>query len=119
MSEILVKRVYEAPAASDGYRLLVDRLWPRGLTREKAAVDQWLKDVSPSNELRRLFHHDATRWDAFRASYFAELGARPAAVAQLGAVLKKHRAVTFLYAARDARFNNAAALKEFVELNDL
>lgn len=115
MIRIALKRAYEAPAASDGYRLLVDRLWPRGLTRDKARIDQWLKDASPSNELRRRFHHDPAQWDAFRASYFRELEAHPAALAQLDAVLGRHPIVTFVYSARDERFNNAAALKQFVE----
>jgi len=115
MGHIALKRAYEAPAAADGYRLLVDRLWPRGLTREKARIDQWLKDASPSNELRRQFHHDPAQWDAFRASYFRELEAHPAALAQLDAVLKQHPVVTFVYSARDERFNNAEALKQFVE----
>ena len=75
MTTIRIKRVYEAPADSDGFRLLVDRLWPRGLTREQARIDAWLKSVSPSNELRRRFHHDPAQWDDFRASYFAELEA--------------------------------------------
>jgi len=114
MTTIRIKRVYEAPADSDGFRLLVDRLWPRGLTREQARIDAWLKSVSPSNELRRRFHHDPAQWDDFRASYFAELEAEPSAVAELADLLRKHRVVTFLYGAKDEKFNNARALVEFV-----
>lgn len=114
MTTIRVKRVYEAPAGTDGFRLLVDRLWPRGLTREQARIDAWLKSVSPSHELRRRFHHDPAQWNDFRASYFAELESEPSAVAELTELLRKHRVVTFLYGAKDEKFNNARALAEFV-----
>jgi len=114
MTTIRIKRVYEAPADTDGFRLLVDRLWPRGLTRDQARIDAWLKAVSPSHELRRRFHHDPARWDDFRASYFAELESEPSAIAELAELLRKHRVVTFLYGAKDEKFNNARALAEFV-----
>ncbi len=114
MTTIRVKRVYEAPADGDGFRLLVDRLWPRGLARERAHIDAWLKTVSPSDELRHRFHHDPAQWDAFRASYFAELQANPPAVAELMGVLRQHRVVTLLYGAKEERFNNAQALAEFI-----
>ncbi|MCZ2095103.1 MAG: DUF488 family protein [Anaerolineae bacterium] len=115
MTTVRVKRVYEAPAATDGFRILVDRLWPRGLPREKARIDAWLKSVSPSHALRRRFHHDPAQWDDFRASYFAELEAEPAAVAELMDVVLHHRTVTLLFGARDEQFNNARALAEFVD----
>lgn len=115
MTTVRVKRVYEAPSAADGFRVLIDRLWPRGLTREKAHIDLWLKAASPSHELRRRFHHDPAQWDDFRASYFAELEAEPAAVAELMEVVGHHRTVTLLFGAKDEQFNNARALVEFVE----
>lgn len=114
MTTVRVKRVYEPPAEGDGFRLLVDRLWPRGLARERARIDAWLKSVAPSNELRHRFHHDPALWEAFRTSYFAELEAEPAAIAELMTVLGQHRIVTLLYAAKEAQFNNAQALAEFV-----
>lgn len=115
MTTIRVKRVYEAPSAADGFRILVDRLWPRGLSREHAHIDAWLKTVSPSNELRRWFNHDPARWDAFKTRYFAELEAEPAAVAELTGLVGHHRTVSLLFGAREEQFNNAHALAEFLE----
>jgi len=115
MTTIRVKRVYEPPSAADGFRILVDRLWPRGLSREHAHIDAWLKTVSPSNELRRWFNHDPARWDAFKTRYFAELEAEPAAVAELTRLVDHHRTVSLLFGAREERFNNAHALAEFLE----
>ncbi len=115
MTTIRVKRVYEAPSAADGFRILVDRLWPRGLSREHAHIDAWLKTISPSNELRRWFNHDPARWDAFKTRYFAELEAEPAAVAELTRLVDHHRTVSLLFGAREEQFNNAHALAEFLE----
>lgn len=115
MTTIRVKRVYEAPSAADGFRILVDRLWPRGLSREHAHIDAWLKTISPSNELRRWFNHDPARWDAFKTRYFAELEAEPAAVAELTGLVGHHRTVSLLFGAREEQFNNAHALAEFLE----
>ncbi len=115
MTTIRVKRVYEAPSAADGFRILVDRLWPRGLSREHAQIDAWLKTISPSNELRRWFNHDPARWDAFKTRYFAELEAEPAAVAELTGLVDHHRTVSLLFGAREEQFNNAHALAEFLE----
>jgi uncharacterized protein YeaO (DUF488 family) len=103
-----LKRAYDAPAAADGIRVLVDRLWPRGLSREKAAVDLWLKDVAPSDALRREFHAHPERFDAFRKSYAAELHDSPA-LAELRA-LARRRKLTLLYASKDDARNNAVAL---------
>lgn len=110
-----VKRVYEAPAPADGMRILVDRLWPRGLTKEKAAIDLWLKDISPSDALRRRFHGKPQDWDGFCAAYAAELAgeAAQAAVKDLKACLRKGP-VTMLYAARDEERNNAVALRAWL-----
>ena len=114
--EPAIKRVYDPPAASDGMRILVDRLWPRGLTKEKAKVDLWLKDISPSNELRRKFHGRADGWEEFRKAYFAELESDAAQAA--AKVLFEHlRAghVTLLYGARDEEHNNAVALLAWIK----
>lgn len=108
-----LKRVYEPPAPDDGFRILVDRLWPRGLARKSARVDLWLKDIAPSRALRQWFAHDPKRWRPFRARYFRELDANPDAVA----TLRDHASrgtVTLLYAARDERYNDAVALQAYV-----
>jgi len=108
-----VKRVYDAPEARDGTRILVDRLWPRGLTMEKARVDLWLKEIAPSDALRKWFGHDPEKWRAFRSRYFRELEAQSDAVSRLR---KEARAgsVTLVYGARDTEHNNAVALREFL-----
>lgn len=113
MATIHLKRAYEEPSSGDGVRILVERLWPRGLTKERAAVDVWLKAVAPSPELRRWFGHDPARWEEFQKRYWAELDANPDAVAELRG---KARAgpVTFIYAARDEQHNGALALKEYL-----
>ena len=108
------KRVYDAPAAGDGTRILVDRIWPRGLAKDKAAVDEWLKDVAPSTALRRWFGHDPAKWQEFRRRYAAELAARDDAVAHLRALARRGR-VTLVYGARDTAHNNAVALKDYLE----
>jgi uncharacterized protein YeaO (DUF488 family) len=109
------KRVYEARATSDGYRVLVDRLWPRGLTKEKAHVDLWMKEIGPSNALRKWFGHDPVRWTAFRERYWKELRDQPQIVDQLKRVLKEHRTVTLLFGARDEQYNQAVALQDFLQ----
>jgi uncharacterized protein YeaO (DUF488 family) len=114
--EPAIKRVYEPPAKSDGMRILVDRLWPRGLTKEKAKVDLWLKDISPSNELRKKFHGESDDWEEFRKAYFAELKSDSAQAA--AKVLFEHlRAgpVTLVYGARDEQHNNAVALLAWIK----
>jgi uncharacterized protein YeaO (DUF488 family) len=107
-----LKRIYDPPAAGDGIRILVDRLWPRGISKDKAQIDLWLKDIAPSHALRQHFHGKPEDWDAFCAAYFAELE-DPAAQAAAGELLDRlrHGSVTLLYAARDEQHNNAAALK--------
>lgn len=111
---IRLKRAYEAAAADDGRRVLVERLWPRGVTREKAALDLWLKDVAPSAGLRSWFGHDPDKWPEFRRRYAAELDARPEEVAQLVG-MSREGTVTFVYGSRDERHNAAVVLKEYVE----
>ncbi|HEY5795931.1 MAG TPA: DUF488 family protein [Bosea sp. (in: a-proteobacteria)] len=114
MTVVALKRVYEPPAATDGARILVDRLWPRGIP--KTAVDLWLKEIAPSDNLRRQFHGQPDRWEEFRAAYAAELGTEPATTA-LGVLDERMKAgpVTLLYAARDEQRNNAVALKLWLE----
>jgi uncharacterized protein YeaO (DUF488 family) len=110
---IQLKRVYETPAPSDGTRILVDRLWPRGLSKDAARVDAWVRDVAPSTELRKWYGHEPERWDAFRERYFVELDENPEAVEALRAHLTG--TVTFVFSSREERYNNAAALREYVE----
>jgi uncharacterized protein YeaO (DUF488 family) len=117
-SHLRIKRVYEAPAEDDGLRVLVDRLWPRGLTKAKADVDLWLKDIAPSDELRRMVHGDPSKWEKFVAAYRRELAQEPARTAAAG--LREHTrqgTVTLLYGARNETRNNAVALKEWLESN--
>lgn len=110
---IQVKRAYEAPSSKDGLRFLVDRLWPRGITKDSLHIEAWLKDASPSNELRKRFHGDPSHWQAFCRSYFAELKKNPDAWAPIKAAAKKGT-VTLIYGARDTVHNNAVALREFL-----
>lgn len=112
---IQIKRVYEQAIPSDGYRVLVDRLWPRGLSKDHAEMDEWLREAAPSAALRQWFAHDPARWTEFRRRYFRELqAAAPAeAVARLR-TLAARRQVTLLFAAQDEVHNNAAALREYL-----
>jgi uncharacterized protein YeaO (DUF488 family) len=110
---VKLKRVYEAPAASDGTRILVDRLWPRGIPKAKAKVDLWLKDIAPSDALRKRFHGHPEDWGEFRKAYAAELKQANEAVKELRGHLRKGP-VTLLYAARDEEHNNAVALKRWL-----
>ncbi len=109
-----IKRIYEPPAAQDGTRILVDRLWPRGVSREEAHVHAWLKEIAPSAELRRWFGHDPDKWDAFRRRYLEELESNPAAVEELKRQIGQSTA-TLLYGARDREHNNALVLRDFID----
>jgi uncharacterized protein YeaO (DUF488 family) len=112
----VLKRIYEAPSGGDGTRVLVDRLWPRGIARDKARIDLWLKDVAPSNELRKRFHGQPAEWDTFLAAYFAELNsAQGRAAAQTLFERLNDGPVTLLYAARDELKNNAVALRIWLD----
>lgn len=111
---IQLKRAYEKPARADGFRVLVDRVWPRGLNKADVKVDQWLKSVAPSTELRKWFGHDPDKWSEFKRRYFKELDSRPDELA----LLRKKAAegpLTLVFSAKDERFNNAVALKEYLE----
>lgn len=108
-----IKRAYAPAEAADGYRILVDRLWPRGISKEKAKIDLWLKSVAPSNELRKWFGHDPERFAEFDRRYRAEL-TESGALDELRAVLREHPDATLLFAAHDEAHNNAAVLKELL-----
>lgn len=110
---ILLKRAYEPPEPSDGFRILVDRLWPRGVSKSSAHIDLWLKDIAPSTALRKWFDHDPLKWIEFRDRYFLELSRNPEAVGQLTEQL--HRGVvTLVYGAKDKEHNQAVALKAYL-----
>ncbi len=111
---IKLKRAYEPATSDDGTRFLVERLWPRGVKKTVLQLDEWVKDVAPSDELRRWFGHDPRKWEAFRRRYFQELNTCAAAWEP---ILKKarHRRVTLVYSAHDTEHNNAVALKEYLE----
>jgi uncharacterized protein YeaO (DUF488 family) len=109
-----LKRAYEPAERADGFRILVDRLWPRGVTKEKAHIDLWLKEVAPSTGLRKWFAHDPAKWEEFERRYFAELEKEREAVDELRQ-LAQQKAVTLVYSARDEAHNQAVALKEFLE----
>lgn len=109
-----IKRVYEEPSAQDGVRFLVDRLWPRGIRKETLADAKWLKDVAPSDNLRKWFGHDPAKWKEFRKRYRAELEKNSAACEPILEAIKKDN-VTLLFSAKDPEMNQAAVLKEFLE----
>jgi len=113
---IRLKRVYEPPAASDGTRVLVDRLWPRGISKDKARIDLWLKDIAPSGALRKRFHNKPEDWDAFCEAYYSELRGAAAHAAAEDLIERLHSGpITLLYAARSEQRNNAVALKAWIE----
>lgn len=118
-AQVAIKRVYDEPGEGDGMRVLVDRLWPRGLSKERARVDLWLKDIAPSNELRTWFGHDPEKFDEFRKRYEAELASGPAhdALAHLRELARQQQ-VTLVFAARDAEHSNAAVLRELLNKPD-
>jgi uncharacterized protein YeaO (DUF488 family) len=113
MGRVQVKRIYEPAARSDGFRVLVDRLWPRGVAKEHAALDLWMKEIAPSTELRRWFGHDPKRWRQFKARYRSELHEHESELAQLRSRARKGT-VTLLFGARDAEHNEAVVLKEIL-----
>lgn len=117
MSELLCKRIYEPKAENDGFRILADRLWPRGIRKENAGIDLWAKEIAPSPELRKWFGHDPERFEEFRARYLKELSGNQQAQTLSVMVNEKLQTsnVTLLYAAKDTAMNNAAVLKEWLE----
>jgi uncharacterized protein YeaO (DUF488 family) len=110
-ANVRLKRAYESPSAKDGKRILVDRLWPRGISKEKAALDHWMKDVAPSTELRKWFAHDPERWEEFRRRYAAQLREHSYLITELRS-LARHGPITLVYAAHDEAHNDAVVLRE-------
>lgn len=111
---IQTKRVYDAPTPADGQRILIDRYWPRGLSKSEVRIDYWAKAIAPSTELRQWYGHDPAKWKDFRRRYFAELDANPEGVAELRSHLVKGT-ITLVFSSKEERLNNAAALKEYLQ----
>ena len=111
---VKIKRVYEPPRKEDGFRVLVDRLWPRGLSKAAAQVDLWLKEIAPSTALRKWFDHDPTKWEVFQTRYIEELKGHVHLVKQLRSLEKKEGTITLLYGASNERFNQAAVLRGII-----
>ncbi len=109
---IKLKRVYEKVESSDGYRILVDRIWPRGVSKNKAKIDLWLKDIAPSDELRKWFGHKDERWKEFKKKYKEELKGKKHLIEQIKELEKKHKTITLIYSAKDEKRNNAVVLLE-------
>jgi uncharacterized protein YeaO (DUF488 family) len=112
---VRIKRVYEQSKKEDGYRVLVDRLWPRGMKKEEAKVDLWMKDIAPSDALRKSFHHDVMKWPAFLKKYQAELKKKKQGLAELKKLEKEHGTLTLLFGARDPDHNQARVIAEALE----
>jgi uncharacterized protein YeaO (DUF488 family) len=112
--KLQLKRAYESPADTDGMRILVDRLWPRGLSKATAKIDFWAKEVAPSNELRRWYQHEPEKWPEFRHKYLAELQSNPEPVQELIANIGNRNA-TLLFGSKEVRLNNAVVLKEYLK----
>ena len=110
---VKLKRAYEPPAADDGTRILIDRLWPRGITKKRAAIDQWMKGISPSTELRKWFGHDPARWDEFRRRYTREVQKNSDLLDQLR-TLARHGPITLVYSAHDEKHNDAVELRKLI-----
>jgi uncharacterized protein YeaO (DUF488 family) len=114
---IQLKRAYEKPSVADGFRVLVDRLWPRGIAKDKAAIDEWLRELAPSDELRKWFHSNTLSWNVFRKRYLHELNAPAASTAleRLYDIARRKKRITLVYASRATERNNATVLKELLE----
>lgn len=113
MPEVQIKRIYEPAEESDGFRVLVDRLWPRGIKKEQAHIDAWLKDIAPTTDLRKWFNHDPEKWEEFSRRYTAELKGSDA-VKELMDMVRKHKKTTLLYGAHDAQHNQAQVLLRLI-----
>lgn len=113
--ELVIKRIYDEPCGTDGLRIFVDRLWARGLTKEKAKIDLWEKDVAPSSDLRKWYAHDVAKFEEFKKRYIAELDANPKAVEFKNKVLQQNGKVTLLFGAKDLEHSNAAVLAEWIK----
>lgn len=111
---IVLKRAYEPASRADGIRLLVERLWPRGVSKDALRVDDWLRDAGPSTDLRKWFGHDPTRWDEFRRRYIRELDSRPQAWKPIVSAARRGGTVTLVYSSHDTQHNNAVALRDYL-----
>lgn len=114
MKNIKTKRIYETASFDDGHRILIDRLWPRGLSKEKAKIDVWIRELAPSTDLRKWYGHDPKKWKEFKRRYEAELSDNPHFVDQILDILNT-KPVTLLFASKEAHLNNATALKQYLE----
>lgn len=113
--ELAIKRIYDEPSEDDGFRVFVDKLWARGLTKEKAKIDLWEKDIAPSTDLRKWFSHDALKFEEFKNRYISELNANPKAQDFKKKILQKSGKVTLLFGAKDVEHNNAKVLAEWIK----
>jgi len=112
---IKIKRIYEPWNLDDGFRILVDRLWPRGVSKEKAKIDLWMKEIAPSNELRKWFSHDLSKWDEFKGCYLVELKNKGDLLKKILDIEKEKSVITLLYSARDKEHNNAVVLEDILK----
>ncbi len=112
---IFIKRVYDNFSDNDGYRILVDRLWPRGVSKEKAKIDLWMKEIAPTNNLRKWFSHDAEKWELFKIKYMEELKEKLSLLKEIKKIENNEKVITLVYAAKDENRNNAVVLKEVLE----
>lgn len=112
---VKLKRIYDKPEDDDGLRVLVERLWPRGLSKKDARVDLWVKDAAPSTELRKWFSHDPSKWKEFKKRYYGELDKKREVVERLLEILKRNEQITLVFASRERECNNSAALKEYLD----
>ncbi len=115
---IKIRRIYDQAEPGEGYRVLVDRLWPRGISKEKACWDEWMREVAPGNELRKWYGHDPSRWETFRERYRQELGSRNDLLLRLRDLERAHGTLTLLYSSKEQSINNAVALREFLMRQD-
>ncbi len=113
---IKIKRAYEKPNKKDGERILIDRIWPRGMNKEAIKINKWIKDIAPSNELRKWFSHDPLKWNEFKRKYFIELNGKSSMCEEL---LGSGNIITLVYGAKDENYNQAAALREYLNKNFL
>jgi uncharacterized protein YeaO (DUF488 family) len=109
-----IKRIYEKSREDEGYRILVDRLWPRGMSKERAKIDLWMKDIAPSNELRKWYGHELDKWPEFKTRYLEELNEKKDLIKQLKVLGKFHKKITLLYSAKDEKHNNAVVLEQLL-----
>ena len=112
---IKIKRIYESSSEEDGFRILIDRLWPRGLSKESAQIDTWLKDIAPSDSLRKWFSHDPKKWSEFKKRYREELKEKKDTISMIKSFEKEKKTITFLYSAKDKEYNNAVFLQEYMQ----